>query len=185
MKKNLQVDRLVTSNPKDFKYPGTSPCRQGISWAWQDVEFQFLHPTSEGHKISRNNRSCVLLIRHPAGSVLMTGDIERQIERKLVENQPDIIDTDVLVVPHHGSNSSSTKKFIHTTSPKFAVIAAGYRNPYGFPKENVVLRYEKFGTKVINTASQGMVSFLISNEQGIRLNQGFRSAHRKFWHSRV
>ncbi len=120
---------------------------------------------------------------HKVGSILITGDIERAIERKLVENQSILLDTDVLIVPHHGSNSFSTTEFIQSTSPEHAVFATGYRNPYGFPKEKAVSRYEEFGSALANTASQGMITFSFSNKTGLQPQPGYRETRRKFWHS--
>ncbi len=180
---NIQVDRLVTSTPQEFEHDQLSSCRKGVTWEWNGVRFQFLHPSDDIHRLSKNNRSCVLLVTNSASSVLITGDIERPIERILVENQAKLLDTDVLVVPHHGSNSSSTTAFIQTTSPRYAVFATGYRNPYGFPNAKVVSRYEEFGTTLVNTASQGMVTFTFSNQRGLQKHPGYRDVHRKFWHS--
>lgn len=180
---NIQVERLVTSTPHEFEHNRLSLCREGISWEWNGVHFQFLHPSDNIHRLSQNNRSCVLLVTHSAGSVLITGDIERPIERILVENQANLLDTDVLVVPHHGSNSSSTTAFIQTASPKYAVFATGYRNPYGFPNTKVVSRYEEYGTKLVNTASQGMITFTFSDQHGLQIHPGYRDVRRKFWHS--
>ena len=181
---HMQVDRLVSSTPHEFKHDRLSPCREGITWERNGVQFRFLHPNQDIHRLSKNNRSCVLRVTHSAGSVLMTGDIERSTERNLLENQADLLDTDVLVVPHHGSNSSSAIAFIQATSPEYAIFAAGYRNSYRFPNKKVVSRYEEFGTTLVNTASEGMVTFTFSNRHGVQLQPGYRDVHRRFWHSR-
>lgn len=184
--KNIPVKGLLSSAPEAFVHDYSSQCADGMTWQWNEVEFKFLHPNTQLDNLatlSTNNSSCVLLIRHPAGSFLITGDIEAPIERKLVEKYPNLIDTDVLIVPHHGSNSSSTKVFIQATSPKYAVIASGYRNPYGFPKKKVTARYHKFGSQLLNTASQGMIMFSLSKRKGMTLHQGYRLAHKRFWHS--
>jgi len=180
----LQVDRLVTSTPQRFQHDDASLCRQGVIWKWDGVHFEFLHPNDNIHKLSQNNRSCVLLIKHSAGSILITGDIERPIERNLIEKHRNLLDTDDLVVPHLGSNSSSTKAFIQATSPQYAVFATGYRNSYRFPNAKVVSRFEEFGTELVNTASQGMITFEFSNQHGLQLHPGYRDQRNRFWHSR-
>ncbi len=180
---NIQVDRLVASTPDELDYERSSSCRRGVTWQWDKINFQFLHPTEDMHRLSKNNQSCVLHVQHPAGSVLITGDIEHPIEQILVENQAHLLDTDVLIVPHHGSGSSSTTAFIRATSPQYAILATGYRNPYGLPKPEVVSRYEEFGATLINTASQGMITFTFSNQQGLQLHPGYRNVRKRFWHS--
>ena len=180
---NIDIKRLVTSVPSGYGHKYTSECKAGISWEWDGIHYQFLHPDENMHGLSKNNGSCVLLVRHMQGSVLITGDIERPIERFLVENKPDLLDTDVLVVPHHGSNSSSTTAFIKNTSPEYAVFATGYRNPYGFPSEKVLARYERFGSTLLNTASQGMIVFTFSNEKGLKVHKSYREKRQRFWHS--
>ncbi len=180
----MDVKRVITSKPFEIDYGQISPCLSGVRWEWDGVHFEFLHPPEKTHQLSRNNRSCVLSARHLAGSVLITGDIERSIERFLVENQAELLDTDVLVVPHHGSNSSSTTAFIRATSPQYAIFSTGYRNSYGFPDEKVVARYEDFGSALMDTASQGMITFVFSSEEGLQLDAGYRKERQKFWHSR-
>ncbi len=181
---NIDVKRMVTSTPSNYKHAFMSECKAGIRWEWKGVHYQFLHPGKDMHGLSKNNGSCVLLVRHRQGSVLITGDIERPIERFLVENKPDLLDTDVLIVPHHGSNSSSTAAFIQTTSPEYAIFTTGYRNPYGFPNKKVIARYEEFGSALMNTASEGMITFAFLNQNGLKLHTGYREKRRRFWHSR-
>ena len=126
----------------------------------------------------------MLLINHSSGSVLLTGDIERAVERSLVKQDPEMINIDLLVAPHHGSNSSSTTEFIQATSPDYVVFTTGYRNPYGFPDEKVVSRYEEFGSHLVNSAMQGMISFEISDKNGLQLLSGYRELRQRFWHTR-
>ncbi len=185
---NINVVHLISSNVDEYKHDLLSVCKAGKQWKWGQVHFQFLHPsaTRKGKaKLSSNNSSCVLLVRHPAGSVLFTGDIERRIERQLLEKQADLLDVDVLIAPHHGSNSSSTRAFIHATSPDYVVFATGYRNPYGFPDEKVISRYKETGCDLVNTASRGMITFYISEKNGLQLQPGYREVRHRFWHSKI
>jgi len=184
---NIKVDHLLSSSLKDYRHDQISICKAGMSWQWKSVNFQFLHPPNmaEGKsKLSCNNSSCVLLVQHPSGSVLLTGDIEKPIEKQLIKAQADLLDIDVLIAPHHGSNSSSTHAFIRATSPNYVVFATGYRNPYGFPDEKVVSRYEEFGSDLVNTAAHGMITFNFSDKNGLQLQSGYREVRQRFWHSK-
>ena len=184
---NIQVEHVITSKIDEYDYKHLTACRAGFTWRWGSVVFKFLHPTenAKARKLSDNNSSCVLLVQHPAGGVLLTGDIEKPIEKFLINKYSDQLDIDLLIAPHHGSNSSSTQEFIQVTSPDFVVFATGYRNPYGFPDEKVVLRYEEFGSDLVNTASQGMITFVFSAKNGLQLLPGYREVRQRFWHSEI
>ncbi len=184
---NMTVGELVSTFNEEYKHNNLNTCDAGVVWQWNDVRFQFLYPTETSKskaKLSSNNSSCVLHIQHPAGSMLLTGDIEKTVEKQLLETYTDLLDTDVLIAPHHGSNTSSTKQFIRAVSPKYVVFATGYRNPYGFPDEKVISRYKEFGSHLVNTASHGMITFKLSNKYGLQLLPGYREVRQRFWHSK-
>ncbi len=192
---NISVAQLVTNVPQksdDLQSPGrpdvqNTLCRKGMTWQWGNTRFQFLHPGDDVRKYSKNNdRSCVLLVTHSGGaSALITGDIERRVERLLIKDQVHLLDVDILIAPHHGSNSSSTTEFIRHTSPRYVVFASGYRNRFRFPREEVVARYQEFGTEALNTASSGMITFAFSEPPAPALQRhpGYRDMYKRFWHS--
>ena len=184
---NINVEHLLGSHIKGYQHDQTRICKAGMSWQWKSVNFQFLHPpeiTEDKKTLSSNNSSCVLLVQHPSGSVLLAGDIEKPIEKQLIDVQADLLDIDVLIAPHHGSNTSSTGAFIRATSPDYVVFTTGYRNPYGFPDEKVVSRYKEFGSDLVNTASHGMITFNFSDKNGLQLLPGYREVRQRFWHSK-
>ena len=185
---NIKVKHMIANQTAGYRHENLQACREGMSWVWNSVEFRFLHPSrniadENIGTLSKNNSSCVLRISHPSGSILLTGDIERAVERALVKQKPEMLDVDLLIAPHHGSNSSSTTPFILGTSPDYVVFTTGYRNPYGFPDEKVVSRYEKIGSHLVNTAMQGMISFEISDKNGLQLQPGYRELRQRFWHT--
>lgn len=151
----------------DFELKKRNQCEAGVSWVWDGVTFEVLHPSeiksSIGirNQMSVNAQSCVLRIstQEPAShSVLLTGDIEVKQEVALVQSLQNAnrkINADVLLVPHHGSLTSSSKKFIEAVSPRFAVVQAGYLNRYKHPSNEVVLRYQAQGAQVVNTVQCG------------------------------
>ena len=103
--------------------------------------------------------SCVLRISSASGSVLLTGDIEREQELALVANYAESLRSDVLVAPHHGSRTSSTAEFLDTVQAKFAVFQAGYRNRFGHPVPEVVDRYVQRGMVAIQSPQCGAWSW--------------------------
>ena len=185
---NINAKQMIVNHTSAYKHENLQACREGMHWNWNMVDFKILHPSKDIAAenigtLSKNNSSCVLLINHPSGSILLTGDIERSIEKDLIKHYQDMLDVDILIAPHHGSNSSSTTQFIQATSPEFVVFTTGYRNPYGFPDEKVVSRYEEYGSHLVNSAMQGMISFEISID-GLQLQPGYREVRQRFWHTK-
>jgi competence protein ComEC len=116
-------------------YPLSEPCRAGMEWQWEGVNFTFLHPMPDNRK-SDNNDSCVLKVESGFGSALLTGDIEHESEQNMLQNAYNKIkDTDVLLMPHHGSKTSSTTAFIDAVKPQLAIVSAGFLNRFKHPHE--------------------------------------------------
>jgi competence protein ComEC len=120
-------------------------CQRGQRWEWDGVRFEVLHPFGhEPRQIRPNLISCVLRVEDAQGrSVLVTGDIERDQEAALVQapDSAQALRSDALIVPHHGSKTSSTEPFLQSVQPQWAVAQAGYRNRHGHPASLVVERY--------------------------------------------
>ncbi|WP_280150853.1 DNA internalization-related competence protein ComEC/Rec2 [Piscinibacter sp. XHJ-5] len=159
-------------------------CHGGQAWEWDGVRFQVLQPPAPayGARLKSNAMSCVLRISSPAsGSVLLSGDIERDQEARLVAEQPEALRSDWLLVPHHGSRTSSTESFVDAVQPRGAVVQAGYRNRFGHPAGDVVARYRRRGIIVFDTASCGAWQWP-GGPQGQGVCQ--RDVARRYWHHR-
>ncbi len=132
-------------------------CRAGVRWTWDGVDFEWLHPAWP--LLSRDNdRSCVLLVRAGSESLLLTGDIQRDAETEIIgRGLPAGIA--VVVVPHHGSRTSSGQGLVDATRPSWALVSAGYRNRWGFPASSVVERWSESGAQLLNTATSGAIEF--------------------------
>jgi competence protein ComEC len=136
-------------------------CDDGQQWTWDGVRFSVLHPTSVhfgNAKAKPNDLSCVVRIDSPYGSALLTGDLEARGEAELVRKGAPL-EADVLVVPHHGSRTSSSVEFIAAVAPDVAVFTPGYRNRFGHPRADVVERYALFGSALYRTDYDGAVTF--------------------------
>ena len=161
------------------------PCLAGKQWEWDGVTFAFLHPLDEppaGRRIRANNRSCVLRIESPGGRVLLTGDIERAAERELLQRAPQLLAVEALLVPHHGSASSSTAEFVKQVAPRWAVFAVGYRNRFGHPREDVLARYRDAGSTLLRTDAGGALQLRFRAE-GVEI-LAERERSRRYWHER-
>ncbi|MGL4932514.1 MAG: DNA internalization-related competence protein ComEC/Rec2 [Aeromonas sp.] len=119
--------------------PITHLCQRGQQWHWQGLEFAVLWPERPGG--GRNNDSCVVQIRDGTQRVLLSGDIERHAEQRLVTLSGTALASTLLISPHHGSRSSSTAPFVAAVAPREVIHSAGFRNQWGFPRPEVVARY--------------------------------------------
>jgi len=159
--------------------PPTSPCVAGQHWGADGVRFRILYPHPESPR-DGNDSSCVLLITAGPYGLLLTGDIEAGAERQIIaENRP--INIDAVVVPHHGSLTSSGVPFVDAVSPLLAIVSAGYGNRWGFPKERVVMRWRAVGAEVLDTATSGAVSLRICAAGGLQDLRRDRYERRRFW----
>ena len=123
----------------------------------------------------------MLKISAASGTVLLTGDIEARSERELLERVPGGLRADVLVVPHHGSRTSSTDEFVAAVKPRWAVFPVGYRNSLGHPKADVVERYRLSGAQMLRTDSAGAVLVRLEGE-GISVRP-YRELRRRYWYA--
>jgi competence protein ComEC len=137
-------------------------CTAGTRWEWDGVRFEVLHPEAADHDrpglavLRPNAVSCVLRMESRGGrAALLTGDIGIDQELRLVIRQPDRLKADVLLVPHHGSQSSSVLYFIKSVHPSWAIVQAGRHNRYGHPALPVMERYAEQGVSVIKTTQCG------------------------------
>ena len=174
LQKTVPIKELIMNDNKASK---ASFCQQGKSFNWQGLTIEMLWPkTLQGKE---NDDSCVLLVSSSKHKVLLTGDISKQTEYALIGEYPQL-EVDVLVVPHHGSKTSSSTEFIKHTSPQTAIVSAGFLNRWHMPVREVVNRYKQDNLKLINTAEVGQVIINFSN-QGV--NQGIKvqNYHDDLW----
>jgi competence protein ComEC len=137
--------------------PFTAPAH----FTFGGAEFDVLAPLPEYIAVGtpHNNDSLVLRVRYGARSFLLTGDVERPIERQMLAAN-EIRATDVLKVAHHGSRTSSTDDFLDAARPAFALISAGLDNSYGHPNRDVLDRLADHHTEVFRTDRQGLITVL-------------------------
>ncbi|MDH5710929.1 MAG: DNA internalization-related competence protein ComEC/Rec2 [Gammaproteobacteria bacterium] len=157
-----------------------SVCQRGERWQRDGVEFEFLHPDEHVYS-RRNNHACVLMVSAIGGRLLISSDIEDEIEKALVKTYGEQLRAEVMLVPHHGSKTSSSQAFIDTVEPKVALIPAGYRNRYHHPNNVVVARYQKAGATLYHSGHVGAVELAFTADQGAVVVDEYRRSHRKYW----
>ena len=155
-------------------------CYRGQKWQWDGVKFEFLFPSVDENHFKRND-SCVLKVSRGSHAILLTGDIEKAAEKWLLQTIPDQLHADILVAPHHGSQSSSTIEFIESVMPKYVLFSVGYINRYQHPRPEVVQRYQAVQAKIYTTAASGMLTFQISDELDLTDPQEYRWISPQVW----
>jgi competence protein ComEC len=172
----MQISSILTSRVD--RVAGGAECRAGQHWQVQGVVFSILGPETDTPEGS-NNRSCVLAVENHSLRVLITGDIEKPVERFMLAFDPAVLDSDFMLVPHQGSKTSSTPDFIEAVSPRLALLAAGYRNRYGHPHDDVVNRYQQRSIDLLSTVDHGSIKLKIRGDEWSRTS--YRKSKRRFW----
>jgi competence protein ComEC len=158
-------------------------CVAGKHWEWDGVRFEILHPLADDYTPTAkpNALSCVLRISNGRATAILAGDVERDQEAALVRREPGLA-ADVLLVPHHGSKTSSTAAMLDAVSPSLAIVQSGYRNRFGHPAEEVRARYVARNAAVVDSPHCGAVHWHSESPQAWKCE---RTIGRRYWHHHV
>jgi len=163
----LTVDAILTESQMTTEYlsinSSTKACQQGQHWRWNEVDFAIMYANTTDKK--SNNRSCVLKVWNKDYSLLLPGDIEARAEHQSLQQRAEKLQADILLVPHHGSNTSSSQAWLEVVAPELAIVSAGYKNKFKHPTKKVLARYQKMKIQVLNTANSGMIQLKIPASQ--------------------
>lgn len=166
-------------------------CEAGQRWQWDGVDFEIVHPPAAAYAVAArpNALSCVLRIAsHGAANsaasavsavALLAGDIELAQEQRLL-GEPRL-KADFLLVPHHGSKTSSSAPFLDAVRPRIALAQAGYRNRFGHPVDSVMQRYRERGAAVFQSPSCGAAFWRSDRPQTLACQ---RVLGLRYWHHR-
>jgi competence protein ComEC len=182
----LPVIHEISSYPQQVPGRSIKFCEPGKQWQWDGVKFIVLAPLSPYFN-DGNNNSCVIQVIAGNHRLLLTGDIESAAESRLVEEYGESLASNVLVAPHHGSKTSSSSSFLDAVQPDLVLIAAGYRNQYGFPHRNVIKRYQSNNISTFNTAHSGALSVTIGEHRGfdgLLSVSKYRHQSKRYWNMR-
>jgi competence protein ComEC len=138
-----------------------------------------VHPGA-GKALSGNDGSCVLVVSAGIHHLVLTGDIETAAELEVLHRYP-FEAASVVLIPHHGSLTSSSPAFVNRLHPVYAIASAANNNRWGFPKERVRRRWEGSGALVLDTASSGAISLRLCAAEGIVFLREERQRRRRFW----
>jgi len=186
---NFEVATLLSSltagHPLLSLAASARPCAAGQAWTWDGVRFELLHPAGPDARAKKtNDLSCVLKVTAgvttDARSMLLTGDIEAPAEAQLLQRDAVALRADVLLVPHHGSRTSSSEAFLAAVHPSAAVVPVGYRNRFRHPNAEVLERYQNAGIMIRRTDLEGAVTIYL--QAGKFEIKSQRREHPRYWH---
>ena len=135
----VPIKRVMLSNRE--------PCR-----TLDSVNFCVLYPPPEGG----DDTSVVLRLEFGKVRLLFAGDLDKRDEQRL-QAKADQLRSPILKVPRHGSAGSSTHEFVAAVRPSLAIFSVGARNPFGFPRAEVVARYREAGAEILRTDQDGAI----------------------------
>ena len=174
----LPVARVVAGPSVGSLSRPREPCRRGQRWTWDGVQFEVAASGAlRAHerqrfivRPARAQRRGQRAARRGRGSRCRVGNCRQRSAAR-----------DVVVVPHHGSRTSSTATFVAATRPAFALVSAGYRNRWGLPRREVVERWRAAGARVLTTADSGAIEVTFAAGSPL-LAREYRQTRRRYWH---
>lgn len=182
---HFNISDLRSSEPHLLAQLGYSTqsltlCQSAQTWEWDGVHFEILHPSGDEKK--RNDRSCVLKVTANNQSILLPGDITSSVEKKLIQTVKEKLKSDILIVPHHGSMTSSSSEFIQAVAPRYSVFAVGFNNSFGFPKQAILERYKAYGSENLLTYNTGTIVFELGKKENLTPPMKWRETAKRIWH---
>lgn len=158
-------------------------CVAGQQWQWDGVTFTVLHPDAQDYErsLKTNAMSCVVRVKAGEASLLLTGDIEQQQERWLIDRWGEAgLRSTVMLAPHHGSRTSSSVPWLRAVQPKGVIVQSGYRNRFGHPAAEVLQRYADLDIVVIRTDHCG-AWYWIDGQPLDAQKQCYRALNQRYW----
>jgi competence protein ComEC len=156
---------------------GVGRCRAGDAWNWDAVRFTVIHPSPE-HRLRGNDGSCALRVDGAGGAVLLLADPESSAEAAMLERT---LAAEIVLVPHHGSASSSSAALVAAIGARLALVSAGYGNRWGFPRPEIVERWQRSGARVLTTAEGGAISVEVTPGAGVGPARPWRLERPRWW----
>ena len=182
----IRVDRILTSVPGRFVTPHAEFCQAGQHWQWDGVNFNVLFPPQSAYTNPRtlfinNNASCILKVSNSHHSVLLTGDLEILGQNWLLQNRQTSLKTEVLQAPHHGSINAANPAFLTAVKPKYVLFPIGFENRFHFPQPKSLAIYTQTGAKLLNTATNGAITFHFPKSNTPPNIDRYRLTHAHYW----
>lgn len=160
VEQGLPVQQLLV-NDRRYYHRGLK-CHDQQPWEWDGVTFRFF-PIKKSFK-SKNNASCILQVRTQNSSFLLTGDIEQPAEDYLMRTYGRQLRSTLLLIPHHGSKTSSSYRFLMEVAPQYALVSLGLDNRFHFPHDKTLASLRSLGIPLYRTDECGMLDVVIDKQ---------------------
>ncbi|HEX3062128.1 MAG TPA: ComEC/Rec2 family competence protein, partial [Usitatibacter sp.] len=180
---------LPPGHPLHGAFPESRRCEAGERWRWDGVEFAVLHPAAsvyaETARRKENDRGCVLRVAAGGASALLTADVEARAEAEMLARGREALRSTVMLVPHHGSKTSSTPAFLDAVGARNAILSVGYRNRFRHPNPAAVARYRERSIALRRTDDEGELQVRLPSGPGSISVQGFAAIDPRYWSERI
>lgn len=173
LNQEIEIKQIYAGQP-EF-YPHAEHCRDELVWYHDEARFELLTPTPQATQ--DNDKSCVLRVLSGSHAILLTGDLSTKGERVLLQQYGHSLRSNILILGHHGSSSSTSSTFLNTVAPDFALASSGFANAYHHPSQIVQNRLSAHRIALWRTDTQGAINFRF-NEKSI---QAASLAPHQFW----
>lgn len=157
------------------------PCQQGETWHWQHLTFSVIAPNALSSR-PKNAHSCVIQVQDGTHQILLTGDLPAQEEKRMID-EGFKLKSDILLVPHHGSYSSSSSSFLQAVDPQLAIASTGRYTPWRLPHPSIKNRYQQMDIDWMETRTDGQISVIFS-EKGWKVMR-YRQDIEPYWYRKV
>jgi competence protein ComEC len=152
----------------DNKIPITHPA-VGDTFSLGSANISILGPINNSYD-EENNYSLIIRITHDTTSYIITGDATYLSENEVVKKYGNELNSDVYIVGHHGSVSSSSIKFLKAVSPEYSIISVGSENEYGHPHKEVISRLQAINSEIYRTDISGTITMESSEDKGFSIH---------------
>ena len=181
LREQFSIGEIITAEPEQIPIEDAAACRRGDEWQWQSASIRVLHP-ADADTFSGDNASCLVQINDAGHTVLLTGDIDQEVQALLAQRYRDELLSAVLVAPQQGQKSVAPS-FIAATRPRYMLLATGYRKRNATSATSYVDRWQDDNDMMIlDTAENGAISFLLTADKPLA-PELYRPLTRRYWHT--
>jgi len=165
LREKFKINEVISY---DFRDGVDSLCRKNKRWEWDGVNFEFIYPASTDLNlvIKENNRSCVLKVSTKTQGFSLLGDIEAKVEKQIYSEKTNKLESESILVAHHGSKTSTSTNLLNSLNPQLAIISAGQNNSYGHPHSKVIESLLLKNVRIRTTGDCGLVTIELSDKLG-------------------
>jgi competence protein ComEC len=171
----LKIKNIIADLPDDYIAVTVNPPALTNEIDLDKVKIRTIYAVSINAEENLNNCSVVYLLEYQSFKMLLTGDIEQKVERKLLKQPGLLPDVDILKVAHHGSNSSSSLEFLEKIRPEASVISVGKNNRYRHPGKKALDILLLYGT-VYRTDLHGAIEIKVKKDGKYTISSSKRSS---------